>query len=117
VSRQSLRIAHETIGSALVVHVAGEIDLVTAPELQAQLDKVCAQARPPQIVVADLSAVGFMGSAGLTVLIDADKRCRAQLVRLRIVATNPATIRPLQVTGLDRVLDLAGSLDGVIRSA
>jgi anti-sigma B factor antagonist len=117
VSRQLLRIANETIGSALVVHVAGEIDMVTAPDLRAQLNRVCAEARPPQIVVADLSGVQFMGSAGLTVLIDADRRCRANLVRLRIVVTMPATIRPLQVTGLDRVLDIAGSLDGVIRSA
>jgi anti-sigma B factor antagonist len=114
---QSLRIARESIGQALVVHVAGEIDIVTAPEFRTQLRKACDEAVAPQIVVADLSRVGFMGSAGLSVLVETDKRCRAQFLRLRVVATAASTLRPLQITGLDRVLDVAGSLDSVIRSA
>lgn len=90
---------------------------MTAPELRAGLDKVAANARPPDVVVADLTQVEFMGSSGLAVLMDVDGRCRARQVPLRIVASGPAVVRPLEVTGLSRVLNVVGSLDSVIRTA
>jgi anti-sigma B factor antagonist len=117
VSSPLLGIAHETIGDAIVVHVSGEIDMITAPEVQEHLEKACARANPPQIVVADLTGVRFIGSSGLSVLLEVDKRCRGQHTPLRVVVTTPATVHPLQVTGLDRVLGVVGSLDSVIRSA
>jgi len=117
VSSPLLRIAHETIGEAVVVHVVGEIDMVTAPEVQEHLEKACARANPPEVVVADLTDVTFIGSSGLSVLLEIDKRCRSQRTPLRVVVTKQATIQPLQVTGLDRVLLVAASLDSVIRSA
>jgi anti-sigma B factor antagonist len=117
VSSPTLRIAQETVGHALVVRVAGDIDLLTAPQLQLSLELACADAQPPEIVVADLTGVQFMGSSGLAVLMDVDKRCREHDTPLRIVAATPGVVRPLEVTGLDRILDVVGSLDSVIRSA
>lgn len=112
-----LRIVHETIGQAIVVHLVGEIDMVTAPDAQEHLEKACARAKPADVVVADLTGVTFIGSSGLSVLLEVDKRCRGLRVQLRVVAPTLATRQPLQVTGLDRVLGVAGSLDSVIRSA
>lgn len=117
VSSPLLRIAHETIGEAVVVHVTGEIDMITAPEVHEHLEKACARANPPEFVVADLTDVTFIGSSGLSVLLEVDKRCRNQSTPLRVVVTTQATIQPLQVTGLDRVLGVVGSLDSVFRSA
>jgi anti-sigma B factor antagonist len=117
VSSPTLRTAQETVGHAVVVRVSGDIDLLTAPELQQSLELACAEARPPGIVVADLTAVQFLGSSGLAVLMDVDKRCRAHDTPLRVVASTPVVARPLEVTGLDRILDVVGSLDSVIRSA
>lgn len=112
-----LRIAHETIGPAVVVHITGEIDLLTAPEVHESLERACGQAKPPDVVVADLTGVTFMGSAAMSVLLEINKQCRDQRTPLRVVAAKPVTVRPLQATGLDRVLDVVGSLDSVIRSA
>jgi anti-sigma B factor antagonist len=106
-----LAIEHETVPGAMVVHAAGEIDLVTAPDLRAHLEKVCDRAAPPDSVIADLTGVSFLGSAGLSVLLDIDEKCRARQVALRIVATRPGTVRPLQVPGLDRVPQVVGSLE------
>ncbi len=116
-SSSSLRIAHEIIGQVVVVHVVGELDMITAPELEENLEKACARAQPSGFVVADLSAVTFMGSAAMGVLLDIDKRCRSQATPLRVVATTTATTHPLQVTGLDRILGVVGSLESVTRSA
>jgi anti-sigma B factor antagonist len=100
-----------------VVHVTGEIDMVTAPELQDGLEYACDLAHPPDIVVADLTGVRFMGSAAMSVLLEVDQRCRDQLTPLNVVVSTPVTTRPLRVTGLDHVLRLVGSLDSVTRSA
>jgi anti-sigma B factor antagonist len=111
-----LDIAHEMIGDATVVRAAGEIDLITAPEFLAQLKKACRRATPPDPVVADLTAVSFIGSAGLSVLLEIDERCRTRRTPLRVVAIAPGAVRPLRVTGLDQVLHVVDSLDGATTS-
>jgi anti-sigma B factor antagonist len=111
-----VQVVHETVGDAHVVRVAGEIDMVTAPDLRAELERACTRARPSQRVVLDLAAVSFLGSAGLSVLLEIDERCRDRRTPLWIVATTRATVRPLEITGLDGVLHLVDSLDDAVRS-
>ncbi|HEV2779984.1 MAG TPA: anti-sigma factor antagonist [Actinophytocola sp.] len=113
--RVLLDLAQEMVGDAVVVRAAGEIDLVSAPEFRSHLERACAHATPPEHVVADLTGVSFLGSAGLSVLLDIDERCRNRHTPLRVVATSPGTVRPLQVTGLDRVLNVVASLTEVPR--
>lgn len=112
-----LRTAHETVERAVIVHMTGEVDLITGAEFQASLNLACAKARPPDQVVADLSEVTFLGSSGLATLIDVDRQCRDQRTPLRVVASTPGVLRPLEVTGLDRILSVFESLDTVVRSA
>ena len=57
-----------------VVHVHGEIDLYTAPQLWETLD--AAIAGTPHELVIDLSDVTFLDSSGLAVLVRAHKRLR-----------------------------------------
>ena len=54
-----------------VVTVGGEIDAVTAPELDAV---VTAQLAVAPVVVLDLDRVQFLGSVGLSVLVKANER-------------------------------------------
>jgi anti-sigma B factor antagonist len=117
VTNPSLQVVHQTIEHVHVVHVAGEIDLTNASDLREDLAKAVARARPSDVVVADLTRVEFLGSSGLAVLMDIDEQCRAKQTRLSVVAVNPAVVRPLAITGLDRILSVVGSLDSVIRSA
>lgn len=101
-----------TRGSPLVrvVQAAGEIDLLTAPELAAQL--TAALAGPtPLIVVVDLQQVDFLAAAGLGVLVATDWQARQQHTTLRIVATTHPVRRVLRVTGLDQTLAIYPALD------
>jgi anti-sigma B factor antagonist len=76
----SLRTAEE--GSAVVVSVAGELDLVTAPQLMEVLDRQLA--RPDvELTVVDLSEVEFLGSSGLGVLASIATRATAPTDPLR----------------------------------
>ncbi len=91
-----------------VVAVRGEIDIVSVPELQSALEKA---GREGASLVADLSGVGFMGSAGLSALLVAAEAAKPE--RLRVVASS-AVRRPIEVTGLDKVLEVFDTLDAAL---
>ncbi len=84
--------------TGLLITVAGEVDSSTAPQLRDVLDAAFADGVPTLTI--DLDAVTFLDSAGLCVLAAAHRRAVADGVRLRILASNRAVIRPLQITGL-----------------
>jgi anti-sigma B factor antagonist len=101
-----LRVHHEKRGDAMVVRVAGELDLATTPAL----DRLLLDAETPPRLVLDLTGVTFMASAGLALLMKHEERCRATGRTLRVVATNSAVLRPIAVTGLAAVVTVVGTL-------
>ena len=101
-----IRVEHAT--GAAVVHVAGELDLVTTPALRDAIAD--ALSSPPPLVVLDLTDVDFLASAGLSELIAAGERAQGRTT-LRIVAANRSTLRPLSMTGLDSMLAVFPTVD------
>lgn len=93
------------LGHLVVVTVFGDVDALTAPQLRHQLDQAFAEAGAEAVVV-DLTEVTFLGSRGLSTLVDAHRDASA-IAPLRVVVdhTRPV-IRPLQVSGLADVLTL-----------
>jgi anti-sigma B factor antagonist len=91
-----------------VVGVAGVVDMLTAPELE----KAIAQAAEtsPTAVVVDMTAVEFLASAGMGVLIAAQDDL-APAIKFAVVADGPATSRPLKLVGVTDVVDLYSTLD------
>jgi anti-sigma B factor antagonist len=83
---------------AVTVTATGEVDALTAPTFRVVLDSQL-QRRPPELVV-DLSGIRFLGSAGLTVLVEAHHAANDHGVALRLIATTRAVIGALTVTGL-----------------
>ncbi|MGC2655181.1 MAG: STAS domain-containing protein [Mycobacterium sp.] len=90
-----------------VVTVSGEIDLKTAPTFESAITTALEEA--PTVLVVELSAVDFMASVGLRILAAARERLD-EAVRVVIVANNPATRRPIQLTGLDQMFSLYRTL-------
>ncbi len=82
----------------VLLTVAGEVDSSTAPSLRAVVDSAFAEGTP--MLTVDLDGVTFLDSAGLCVLAAAHRRAAENGVRLRVVASTRAVIRPLQITGL-----------------
>jgi anti-sigma B factor antagonist len=106
-----LDIAHRVVGGTLVVAVAGEIDLDTAPALHAAVTAAIRQTAGEPCIL-DLTAVTFLGSAGLTALLDATRVSEARREPLRIVVdSNRPVIRPIAITGLDDVLSLYHTIE------
>ncbi|MEU4769416.1 STAS domain-containing protein [Actinosynnema sp. NPDC023794] len=84
---------------AVLCAVSGEVDLSTASHLRNHLLEQISSHGPD--VVVDLSEVGFLGAAGLTVLVEARAAAAASGVGLHVVARTRPVLRPLAVTGLD----------------
>jgi anti-sigma B factor antagonist len=84
---------------AIVVRLAGELDLYNADQIRAALLAACAE--EPERLVVDLAEVQFIDSTALGVLIEA----RSKLPNRRgfmLAGTQLATRRALEVSGLDR---------------
>ena len=87
---------------AVVVHVAGEVDLVTAPVLQRNLDVALAGGRP--LVVIDLSDTTFMDARGVAVLVRA--RARVDTTGGRLVLRRPPQMVRRILELLDQLIPL-----------
>ena len=85
-------------GASATVRPAGEIDSTTAPLLNQHLSTL--YDTDVRELTVDLGRVTFLDSAGLCALATAHRRAGRQDVRLRVLATSRAVIRPLQITGL-----------------
>ena len=91
-------------GRAVVV-IRGELDLATAPELEAAIQ---GRLDEGQDVVVDLRELEFMDSTGLLVLVSAHARVEGTEQRFLIVRPLPGAPieRILAVAGVEQVLDL-----------
>jgi anti-sigma B factor antagonist len=84
---------------AVVVSLAGELDLYNAEEVRSALLDACAA--QPQVLVVDLEEVRFIDSTALGVLIEARSRM-VDRGGFRLAAPGLETRRALEVSGLDR---------------
>ncbi|NUT53161.1 MAG: STAS domain-containing protein [Saccharothrix sp.] len=98
------RVERQVHGYAVVLHVAGEVDAMTAGELEEELTIGLALATPPAPVVVDLTEVGFFAAAGLNELHRGHLAAREAGVPLRVVAVHRHVLRPFEVSGLDQEL-------------
>lgn len=105
---QPLSIAVEQGPGGPLLSAKGEIDTVTAPDLQASVEQAMPAAG--SVLTVDLGAVTFLSSAGLSVLVQAHQKAEEVGCEVRIV-TNSSTARVFQLTGLDTTLKLFGSLE------
>lgn len=99
------------VDDAVVLTVAGEVDMLSAPQL-AEAIRAALAASPPALVI-DLTKVDFLASAGMTVLVTAQAEVTPP-TRFAVVANGPATSRPIKLMGLDNVLALYSTLDSAL---
>src|SRR3954454_9200675 len=81
----------------VIIAVAGEIDMATAPQLAASL-----QDYADTDVIVDLSRVGFLDSSGINVLVAAYKRLLERGHRLRTTGEPDHVLAVIKASGLDQ---------------
>jgi anti-sigma B factor antagonist len=90
----------EARDGAVIVRLAGELDLYNAEDVRTALAQAIDTA--PRRIVVDMAAVEFVDSTALGVLIEA--RARLGHDGLLLAAPQLETRRTLQISGLDRHL-------------
>ncbi len=97
-----------------LVRVRGEVDLLTAPLLRAELDHQVDLM--PSVLIIDLTRVVFFGASGVEVLIEVRQRARRTETLLRLVVNTRAVARMVKILQLDRLFpiyhELADALTG-----
>lgn len=101
-------VEQQRIGEIDVLLVAGVIDMLTAPQLEEAI--AAAGKESPRGVIVDLSAVDFLASAGMGILVAARDELPPS-VQFAVVADGPATSRPLRLVGIADLVGLHATLD------
>src|SRR3954451_11689837 len=107
----ALVIDTEVRGATTVLVLRGDLDIATAPQLREALVAVIdGDAR----IVVDLEAVGFLDSVGLGILVSGLKRARAGGGDLELVCTSRSVLKPLEITGLDKVFTIHAAREAAL---
>lgn len=99
-------------GAVSVVTVTGALDLAGAAPFRKVVNDLVIDGRVRLVV--DLTAVDFVDSVGLGVLVATHRKTRGLQGSLTLVLAGERTARLLGLTGLDRVLQVATTLDDAL---
>lgn len=101
----SIEITTRTVHGAVVVAPRGDVDLTTSYLVREAVEQVLDDGA--EAVILDVSAVGFMDSTALGVLVVFHRRLGRRLV---VAGAQPAVLRLLQITKFSSVLTLTDSV-------
>jgi len=107
-------VRHRVAEEAVVVTVTGGVDLCAAPAMISELDQARRAARAPRPVVVDLSGVDLLGSAGLSLLLEAEQGCAEAGTPLRLVASSRVVLRALEAADLRQVFAVSDTLESAL---
>lgn len=103
-------------GRDITVHVRGDIDYLTAPELAHALDHAQRWVVAGGRLLVDLHQVPFLGIAGMNALNLASLNCGASEIAFSVIGTSAGVNRHFVLAGLAHCLD-AGAVIGPRRHA
>jgi anti-anti-sigma factor len=96
-----MQISTRTSNDIHIVAIAGSLDSTTAPEAQKSLDAVVAGAKK---VALDFSALDYISSAGLRVLLGAAKQLRGSGGKLGMFGLNQSVREVFEISGFATIL-------------
>jgi anti-sigma B factor antagonist len=88
----------------VTITLSGRLDTITQAELASELDKVFEQGKVN--LVFDFTALDYISSAGLRVMLTAQKRVNSLGTTLKIVGTKPEVKEIFEVTGFTGIMNL-----------
>jgi anti-sigma B factor antagonist len=95
-----------------VLVLRGDLDAATASQLRECLVELIDEGAR---IVIDMEALDFLDSAGLGILVGGLKRARTHGGELELVCSSSAVLKPIEITGLDRVFTIHRRRDDQLR--
>jgi anti-anti-sigma factor len=99
----AFEVQHRVEYGDVVVEVAGDIDVMSAPQLWREIEP---QLETTRHMVVDLSRVSFIDSTGVGTIIRAVNALRDRGQRLTVRSPTPMTRTVFETVGLTRLIDL-----------
>jgi len=95
-----------------VVTLAGECDLGTSPELARALESISGNG--PRVVVVDLSALEFIDSSGINVLVGAARALAGAGGSLTLAGASGRVRRVFEIAHVPDIVALADSVEAAL---
>ena len=90
-----MTIEKEITGASVVLKITGRVDTTTAPELEVAIDACIAGIKE---LVLDCGAMEYVSSAGLRVILKAQKQMSTQ-GEMKLIHVNETVMEVLDITG------------------
>jgi anti-sigma B factor antagonist len=91
-------------GDTVTLALSGRLDTITQAELAGELDKVFEVGKVN--LLFDFSALDYISSAGLRVMLSAQKRVNALGAAMKITGAKPEVKEIFEVTGFTGIMTL-----------
>ena len=109
-----LQIDESKEGEVTVLHLAGRLDAVTAPDFEQKLAALvsggCAK------LVVDFGRLAMIVSAGLRVFLAFAKKCRKSGGRMALCGMQPVVFDVFKISGFTEILAIFPTREAAIRS-
>ena len=103
----SLEIAQSTDGNITTLVLSGDLDTVTAGQLESTVKEILAGEQPG--IVFDMGGITYVSSFGLRVIIYTSKAMRAHGARFAIHSVQDDVMEILKLSGLSKLLKVVPS--------
>ncbi len=91
----------------VIIHVKGEVDLCTSPELRALILQYLKKSKS---VLVELSAVAYIDSSGIASLVEGYQLSRQHQLTFALISVNKTVASVLKLAKLDKVFQIYPSL-------
>jgi anti-sigma B factor antagonist len=108
------RVEAQTTGRLIMLTVTGELDLVSSPVLERELEK--AYDFDADAILIDLRRLAFMDSTGLHLLVKAHQRAEEAGRRLALTRGGEQVQRLIDLTGVADVVTIVDSPEALVEA-
>ena len=91
----------EKTNDAVAIMLTGRLDTTTAPTLEGNINE---QLETCSAIVIDMAGLEYISSAGLRVLLGAQKKVSAQSGSMKLINVNETVMDVLEMTGFADIL-------------
>ena len=99
------RVHYERKGDSLVVHIGGEIDHHSAVSVRTGIDARIEEERPAKLLL-ELSAVDFMDSSGLGLIMGRYALIKRYGGTLAVLDPSQAVLKMMKLAGMERMISV-----------
>jgi anti-sigma B factor antagonist len=96
-----------------IIALQGEIDMHSAAGLR---ERLLGALRHNQSVIIDMSAVKFVDSSGIAILVEGYKVAKNNAQGFALAGINPAPMQVMQLTRLDKVFPIFPDIASAIKA-